>query len=318
MGQLERGGATFPDGSEGRIYWNPDEPECLFPSVTTVTGRHESEEKERAIQGWRRKNNGKNGNPDHEHLWWYSGPRGTLVHWYIQTHFLDTDLASDEELDSLTTIEDRDTDYEYVYSIAKNHDGVVDFPSEDSFYSALENDSTSVTTLTDILWDDAQWCLEAFTDLLPRTGLADVSFAESDCLTIEKYFSKHVRTENVIHVEKFVNNENPKYAGQLDFLYERPNSDVVLADLKTTSGVYWTHRRQLEAYARALDRPIDDMEVIRMQPDKRETQLSRFSRWGDSHDELWSDFCVLHDEIIDLVESGDVTVEGHPIYGDDE
>lgn len=309
----------FPDGDDGRLYYDPTDPPPdgpLYPSVTTVLNRHDNPQKERALEGWRNKNDGENGNPYHEHLFWYSGPRGTIAHWYILSHLMGegNPLAGEEEREALKRIEERNTDWEYVNSVAKNHHGVLSFPDRTKYENEIksaehQNRDPEYATLTDILWTDVSWCLTNLCDLFPRMDLAPHTFDESPARTIERYISRDVYTENIINIEQFTYHPEHKYAGQFDLLYERQDGTVVLCDLKTTSGVYWSHKRQLEAYAQTLNREIDELEIVRLQPDRRETQISRLSRWNDTRDELWADFASLHMDVREMVDEIRETVD---------
>lgn len=303
---LKRKSITFPDGEEGRIYYNPESDE-YWPSVTTVTGYRDNPGKDNAIYYWKKKYDGKNGNPYWEHLFDYSGPRGTFIHWYIQTHLVDDDLAGNEEEDALDWVKTYDTAYPYVHSIAKNHRGTFTLPSSRDYHRQLENDSEpNPITLTELLAKDATWALTAFANHCDQLGLADTPFDESDCEELQSYFETEIRKENIIDTEIYVHNPDIGYAGQYDLLYKRPNGDTILADLKTSSQVSYEYKMQLCAYAQSIDVDVDELEVIRLQPDKKDVEISRSYEWTESRTELFDEFCSLCKDVVDIAQSKNI------------
>lgn len=110
---------------------------------------------------------------------------------------------------------------------------------------------------------------------------------------------KHnIDEETVLNVECFVENTDIGYAGQFDLLYVDPdNSDVVLADLKTSSGVYDKHKMQLSAYKHAVNLDIDRLEVIRMHPDSETYEVSSSDDWSEDPDEMFEEFVELRESM---------------------
>jgi hypothetical protein len=105
-----------------------------------------------------------------------------------------------------------------------------------------------------------------------------------------------ITDETVLNVECFVENTDIGYAGQFDLLYvDSNNSDVVMADLKTSSGVYNKHKMQLSAYKNAVNLGIDRLEVIRMHPDSKTYEVSSSRDWDENPDELFAEFVELRE-----------------------
>lgn len=102
----------------------------------------------------------------------------------------------------------------------------------------------------------------------------------------------------VIDVETFVANTDIGYAGQFDLLYQDQETDeTVLADLKTSKDVYEKHLLQLTAYRMAVELPIDRMEVIRINPEKRDWEIVPDSEWEYDIDHLESEFIRLRGQL---------------------
>lgn len=115
-----------------------------------------------------------------------------------------------------------------------------------------------------------------------------------------------IEDENVIDVECFVRNRDIGYAGQFDLLYRDPETnETVLADIKTSSGVWDKHRLQLTAYSQAVDIEIDRMEVIRIHPDRREWEVVSSHDWPETPVELWAEFL----DLVDTIDHEKITAE---------
>ena len=98
----------------------------------------------------------------------------------------------------------------------------------------------------------------------------------------------------VLDVETYVANKNIGYAGQFDLLYhDKETNETVLADLKTSKNVYEKHQLQLAAYRMAVPISIDRMEVIRMNPDKRDWEISSSHTWKTEIEDLEDEFIQL-------------------------
>lgn len=100
---------------------------------------------------------------------------------------------------------------------------------------------------------------------------------------------------NSVHdVETYVANKEVGYAGQFDLLYQdESQNETVLADLKTSKGVYKKYQLQLAAYAMAVPMSIDRVEVIRMNPEKRDWEISSSHDWERDISDLQSEFIEL-------------------------
>lgn len=271
------------DFGSGRVYWDRGiEPLSPYPSVTTITGSRDDPQKDRALKGWRLKYSGEGDKPYWKHIQKYSQWRGTLLHWYFLST-LDSSLpATHEEREAISNIEDRQKNYDFINSIAQNHDDYTteNFPSKvmwlDQANNAAKDDPL---TLTDIFEDDYDWFMETAPSMLD----IDVS--------------------DVIAVEAKVVNHDYKFGGQFDLLYD-DNGTTTLMDVKTGKSVYWGAKRQLEAYARTIEdsdrfpvETVDEYIVLRANPDRETREVSRLSEWDESRDALWADFCLLNERV---------------------
>jgi hypothetical protein len=246
---------------EGLRWYTDGEVTAL--SVTTIL-KAELDEDETGLEIWRDRNDGSGDAPYWEHLFWYSGPRGTLCHFQALVMFEDKfdqgdEMWGEEEQRSLKKMvggpddgafKDAPEDIkEVVYSVMKDQ-GIVETRDE---FDALFRDST---TLLDIVRKDIDYFVDAFNDIL-------------DTLDIGK--------NDVISVEKFlVNSVNgAAYGGQTDIVYEDVDGNIVVADLKTSGSLRQDHRLQTVAYARAVEAAddidvdtVDRVEVWRIDPDE--------------------------------------------------
>lgn len=261
--------------SEGRRwYYTPDGQRYM--SVTTVL--NELEEDTTGLDIWKERNDGRGDNAHHEHLYWYSGPRGTLCHYQALVKFEDAHDAAElwgkEESESMkkmvngprppepcadhSSVQDDCADCfggafndashdngDVVYSILNDHDVV---QSRDEF----EHLFADTTRIMDVLRQDVDYFVETFEKVCDVLGITE---------------------ESVITVEKFMLNDLHGYGGQTDLVYEDPEGNVVVSDLKTSSSLREKHRLQAVAYAKAIeyadDVDVDDVdrvEVIRIHP----------------------------------------------------
>lgn len=109
-----------------------------------------------------------------------------------------------------------------------------------------------------------------------------------------------ITEDSVLRVENFVLNETVGYAGQFDLLYQDPETDeTVLADIKTSKGVYDKHQIQSVAYMNAVDVTVDRVEILRMNPDYQEWEVSSSDEWDVDIVELWDEFLDLRKQIDD-------------------
>lgn len=108
----------------------------------------------------------------------------------------------------------------------------------------------------------------------------------------------NINHDTVLNVECFVENTDVGYAGQFDLLYVDPIEDeIVIADLKTSAGVYTKHKLQLSAYMNAVNLDIDRLEVIRMHPDSETYEVSSSHDWNEDPDELYAEFVELRESM---------------------
>lgn len=106
-----------------------------------------------------------------------------------------------------------------------------------------------------------------------------------------------IEPDSVLEVEHFVTNTDVGYAGQFDLLYVDDEGDVVLADIKTSKRVYDKHLVQAVAYMHAVDITVDEIQIIRINPDSKTWEVSSSDDWLDDLDELWEEFKSLRREL---------------------
>lgn len=234
-------------------------------SVTTVLSVA-LEEDMSALESWKDDHDGSGDSYHHEHVYWFSGPRGTLCHYQALSKFEHAfdesdDMWGEEEAESMAkllhgpkqgTFDDASHDPDdIVYSILKRQ-GVVESREQ---YQALFKDNTR---LVDIAHENTEWFKEKFDTICDHLGVDD---------------------DSIIRVEKFLVNEDTGYGGQTDMVYEDPNGDTVVVDLKTSSSFRHKHRLQSVAYMKAVEQAdwgpdeVDRIEVWRIHPDAEEWQV---------------------------------------------
>lgn len=129
----------------------------------------------------------------------------------------------------------------------------------------------------------------------------DVVYAEEAWEEVKRV--RGIEPENVLNVECFVKNTNVGYAGQFDLLYVDEDSNVVLADIKTSNSdyaPYKKHKMQLTAYSKAIELDVDILEVLIIHPDSKSWKISHNTDWSETTDELWNEFCDLRDKMGDV------------------
>lgn len=127
---------------------------------------------------------------------------------------------------------------------------------------------------------------------------SDLAFAQDAWKKIKEI--RGINHDSVLDVECFVTNNAIGYAGQFDLLYIDKDSNIVLGDLKTGKGVYPKYKKQLIAYANALNLDIDRVEVIRIYPDGEEWEVSHDGEWKETREELWKEFHDLRSQMDDV------------------
>lgn len=233
-------------------------------SVTTVLSF--LEEDDTGLKRWQATNDGSGDSPHHEHIFWYSGPRGTLCHYQALCKFEDSydgegDMWGEEESRSMEKIMEgpepgtfQDASHnlsDITYSIMRNQAVV---SGRDEYECLFEGN----TRLVDVLREDIEYFTEAFATICQELGVTD---------------------ESVIRVEKFMLNDEGGYGGQCDLVYEDPRGNVVVADLKTSSSFRQKHRLQVVAYMKAVEQAdwgpdsVDRIEVWRIHPDSETWQV---------------------------------------------
>lgn len=269
--------------SNGRRHYTRGDEDVL--SVTTVLD--ELEEDKTGLRKWKDSNDGEGDNANHEHLYWYSAPRGTLCHYQALAHFEDAyegdDMWGKEETESLRQILNGPEDGSFelndaVYSVMKNQ-GRVDSRAE-------YNDLFSDTTLADINRRDCEYFVEAFKEICDKLGVDDLS---------------------IISIEKYLLNTEDGYGGQCDMVYEDPFGNIVVADLKTSSSLREKHRLQAVAYGKAVENDddidvfeVDRYEVWRIDPDSQTWQVHSNSEpmyvrdLANDGDKPWTDSFSTH------------------------
>lgn len=266
------------DGLVERI--NTDE---TYMSVTTVLKF--LEEDMTGLERWKKSNDGVGDNAHHEHIYWYSGPRGTLCHYQALCLFEDSfdkdeDMWGEEEGESMEKIVEGPDSPEpchehemYRESCKYCYDGTFEDASHnlsDITYSILYNQDVVTsreqyetlfkgnTRLVDVLREDIEYFTDAFKTICDELGVTD---------------------DSVCRVEKFMLNTGHKYGGQCDMVYEDEGGNIVVADLKTSSGLRQKHRLQSVAYMKSVEdsawgpETVDRVEVWRIAPDAENWQV---------------------------------------------
>lgn len=229
-----------------------------YPPVSTVTSYLDVDMT--GLNKWQAKHDGSGDGAYHEHLFWYSRHRGTITHYQCLNPLADGELVSADERQSIRQIlcgpdaeetdewdEDTPTSLSaIVYSVMKHHN---------HDYINSRDEYQHDTELFSILEDDYEWANNEFDTLQDELGI------------------------NPIAVEQYLVHEDYKYGGQCDLLYEDPNGNVVLADLKTSSGIREKYLLQTAAYKRAIEDTdglpdtVDRCEIIRLNADKHDVQV---------------------------------------------
>lgn len=299
----------YQDG-RGRRHYVKDGVDCL--SVTTILA--ELEEDTGGLDWWKNQNDGTGDNAHWIHLFWYKTYRGTLCHYQALKTFedsfesdsvmwgegereamgelMDADEGTKEFTDPETGETVESTADEVLYSILKDHGFVHDWYDYDSKYSDH--------SIMDVQRMDQEWFVKTFNEICEKLGVND---------------------DAVIRVEQFMLNAAVGYGGQCDLLYRDPDDNLVVADLKTSSGLRQKHRLQSVAYAKAVEEEfgeeVNRVEVWRIHPDTQtwevhshveatEYHTTKYwykDQYGDfeyeSNEEMWEKFCELADRAAD-------------------
>lgn len=289
-----------PNLDEVRLYWDKETDGPKLPSVTTVLKTREEDKSN--LYAWQDRNDGEGDNAHHQHLFWYKRNRGTLAHFRaLKTLDPSLEWSADEaeslyELGNVDELNDPDEDpevhdaspREVLYSVVKSQSAVEswgEFYDEYEPYKSNDYYSDALLAQKD---RDIDFFIEAFERICGKLGITQ---------------------ESVIAVEQYLFEEEYGYAGQVDLVYEDPQGNVVVSDLKTSSGCYSKHKLQGAAYAKAIEREdsidvdeVDRLEVIRIHPDSGEyavhtsdpsEAVHTSTYWRKSYDELWDEFSTL-------------------------
>ncbi len=277
-----------PDGAPMRLYTaRIDGERVRLPSVTSVLKYADTDTS--GLESWKQQKDGEGNSPHHEHLFWYKRHRGTLCHYAALAPFQDGNVWSDDELESaqeLITLSDREVSGEnpglVLYSLWKDW-GFVDTKVE--FFNHVHTRMLSLER-------DQQYCLARQCRYDMRQFLPKWQEA-TDALGISQ--------ESIIDAERFLFDPEMGVAGQCDLIYDAPDGARVLADLKTSAGLYEKHTLQSALYAAMVPYDIDRLEVLRVHPRRGwevytppETEAMRgvltagsgYSKWEGSRSEL--------------------------------
>jgi hypothetical protein len=244
------------------------------PSVTTVEDLRVDPDKDEALEGWRTSYDGQDkwSCPHWADQQQYKANRGTLGHYAILNNLDDVE-RSDEEDDAeyelkhwgeeRPTVRCRGDEYEG-HEIPEDILAPMGDPSHHDGEEA---------------WDkcirDINWAINQFEDVAAEYGITDSS---------------------TIATEKYVLDEEIGYSGQFDLLYQAPDGATVLADLKLSSGIRIGYKLQLAAYANALDRHVDRLQVIRLHPDSSTVEVEDSRDWDRSVTGLCHEYLGLCDK----------------------
>lgn len=254
---------TRKTDEETGLRWYTD-GDISVMSVTTVLKF--LEEDTTGLERWKAKNDGTDDAPHHEHIYWYSAPRGTLCHYQALKKFEDCfdeddEMWGEEEAESMQAVMNGPDEDEFdeashdlndiTYSIMKYQDIVT---GRDEYQHLFKGN----TRLVDILQENLEYFVSAFNDICDELNVTE---------------------ESVVKVEKFMVNDDNGYGGQCDLVYEDENGEIVVADLKTSSSLRQKHRLQAVAYMKAVEQAdkmpddVDRVEVWRIHPDSETWQV---------------------------------------------
>jgi len=289
------------DGEQSiRVYYSPDDPNPPMPSVTTIKDLRPSPEKDETIAGWRQRYDGKS---QYARPWWndqmaYKGHRGTLVHFVILSA-LDTDEHSASGDTYYHKIGDDDwgrEEYESEYALKKWSKKAPSANTDEIAFQPRDNQYGGTHA-----WDKAaremKWSTRAFkARMIDGVDDPDIYSRHDDDAAI----AGRIADCTILGLEDFVYNTEYGYGGQYDLLYETADGRVVLSDLKTSSGVRFDHKLQSAAYMLAVESAtnyeIDETEIIRINPDYEEVEVSRSTQWDRSLEGLGHQFLGLADQ----------------------
>lgn len=144
--------------------------------------------------------------------------------------------------------------------------------------------------------DEIEWFVDEWIDMAEDCGIA--KYNDDDDLV----------DHNALEVEKYVADEEYGYAGQFDLMYEAPDGDTVVADLKSSKAStesklinkkFPRYGMQLAAYARAVDADVDRCDVIWISPDTSASAVIPDTHWPKTRSEYEDDFLDLCEDFRD-------------------
>ena len=255
----------------GRVYYDGDGQ--FYPSVTTVLGEKADSP---GFKAWKRRTPKK----ERMRIRDFTANRGTLTHYALLNQLADRELWSGDERSSQADLKELLEEEEAEIGALRE--------STKERIKAGDEDAPDIQAH----WDeeDERWVSDEW--IRHKEGL-EWSKKAWDAVRAER----GITDDAVIDVELFVVNPYEKYAGQLDLLYRDPDGNITLCDLKTSKGVYDKHKLQGVCYAAALDIPIDRIEVVRINPDRKEWEISHDGEWGPSRAQFWEEFCELRERV---------------------
>ena len=273
----------FTTGGEdgGRVY--TDGEELFLPSVTTVLSVQDTPT---GIKIWKENSSGQPDSQTERINCWNCNEK--TEHSYVEKDDTEKNVSGG----IWKCVECNSTHYRHwkdIMSYKSNRGTMIHYKLLNEFedgdmFGQNEEDSTEELKL------EGDW--ERYRD--------ELSFAENAWNTIKE--ERGISQRGVLDVECFVTNVGVGYAGQFDLLYVDGDGDVVLSDIKTGKSVYEKNKMQLVAYDNALELPIDKLEVLRVNPDREEWEISHHTDWKESRKELWADFMDLRLEMGDVEE----------------
>lgn len=280
------------DSDDSGLRWYTD-GEHTYMSVTTVLNNFLDTD-DTGLQYWKARNQGEGDDKHWEHIYWYSGPRGTLAHYHCLNPLAEEELWGDEEREALQTVAEGPQQPNPCHRHMSVHDdcsecqsGTFEHASHDTsdiVYSILNNQNIvsdrqtfeellSHCTIANIALRDCTWVRETFEDVAASLGIPG----------------------NQIAVEHYLLDNVDSFGGQCDLLYEDPGGNVVMADLKTSSSLREDNLLQAVAYGVAVERTdglpddVDRHEIIRVDPTDNEYTVYSHERPAHMEDVEWYD-----------------------------
>lgn len=202
--------------------------DTYIPSMSTLKKFKLSDDN--PYKWWQYKNNGKKGSPNYKDLMELLSVRGTLIHAETLSNFVKGDIYGEEE---------EDADY-----IIDNYE---------------EHRNQNMDVKTEWIPENVPYFKdnESPRDWVNRT-VPKIENAMMDMLS---------DIGKVIAVEKYVCSKELGMAGQVDLVAETTDGETLVIDLKATSSIKESHKKQIRGYGEILreeyDIPIDNYRIVR-------------------------------------------------------